>query len=120
MSGLSYEASKSVALKTILILAVITIVEVLVALAGKGYIIEGLHFPHAFMGLVMVVLSITKAYLIMYEFMHLKYEVPTFVKTILLPILLLVWFVIALLVEGGYYLNSRESVVNPVKTEIEK
>ncbi len=120
MSSVSYEASKGIALKTILILGAITIVEVLIALAGKGYIIDGLHFPHTIMGLVMVILSVTKAYLIMYEFMHLRYEVPIFVKTIILPVLLLVWFVIALLVEGGYYLGSRESVKNPVKTEIKK
>ncbi len=116
----SYEASKSLALKTILILGVITVVEVLIALTGKGYIIEGLHFPLWLMGLFMIALSAYKAYLILYEFMHLKYEVPTLVKTIVLPVLLLVWFIIAMLVEGGYYQDSRDSAVNPIKTEIEK
>lgn len=120
MSSVSYETSKSVALKTILILGVITIFEVLIALTGKGYIISGLHFPPAIMHLVMVILSVYKAFLIMYEFMHLRYEAPAFVKTIILPTVLLVWFVIALLVEGGYYFGSRDSVKNPVKTEIQK
>lgn len=120
MSSVSYETSKSVALKTILILGVITIVEVLIALTGKGYIISGLHFPPAIMHLVMVILSVYKAILIMYEFMHLRYEAPAFVKTILVPTVLLIWFVIALLNEGFYYSASRDSVKNPVKTEVLK
>ena len=41
----TYEASKKIALKTIIILAVITVIEVMIALTGKGYIIEGVHFP---------------------------------------------------------------------------
>ena len=40
---MTYEQSKSVALKLIIILAVITIIEVAIALVGKGYIIEGFH-----------------------------------------------------------------------------
>ncbi|MCZ2102349.1 MAG: cytochrome C oxidase subunit IV family protein [Chitinophagales bacterium] len=120
MSTVTYEDSKKVALKSILILAVITIIEVLIALMGKGYIIDGLHFPHSIMAIAMISLSAYKAYLILYEFMHLRYEVPTFVKTVIIPAFLLVWLVIALLVEGGYYFGARESAKNPAKTEIQK
>ena len=81
--GHSYEKSKKIAFKTINILGVITIVEVLFALAGKGYIIEGVEVSTWIMALVMIVLSLTKAYLIVYEFMHMKYEVPALVKTVL-------------------------------------
>ena len=35
-----YTGAKKIALKTIIILAVVTVVEVLVALTGKGYIIR--------------------------------------------------------------------------------
>ena len=118
MSHLSYEQSKSLATKTIVILAVITVVEVLFALLGKGYIVEGLHFPLFMMGSVMIVMSIVKAYLIIYEFMHMKYEVPGLVKTVLLPTLLLVWAVIAFLSEGNYWNNSRSAVKNDVKIEL--
>jgi cytochrome c oxidase subunit IV len=118
MGHLTYEQSKSLATKTILILAVITIVEVIFALLGKGYIIEGLHFPVFIMGSVMIIMSIVKAYLIIYEFMHMKYELPGLVKTVLLPTLLLVWAVIAFLAEGNYWNNSRAAAKNDVKTEI--
>lgn len=118
MGHLTYEQSKTLATKTIIILAIITVVEVLFALLGKGYIIEGLHFPGFLMGSVMIIMSIVKAYLIIYEFMHMKYEVPGLVKTVLLPTLLLVWAVIAFLAEGNYWNNSRSAVKNAVKTEI--
>ncbi|MBK7638343.1 MAG: cytochrome C oxidase subunit IV family protein [Saprospiraceae bacterium] len=118
MGHLSYEASKSIATKTILILAAITVFEVFMALLGKGYIINGVHFPWYIMAILMTAMSIIKAYLIIYEFMHMKYEVPGLVKTVLLPTLLLVWAVIAFLYEGNYWNNSRINTVNKVKTEL--
>ena len=107
MGHLSYSEAKAKALKIIIILGVITIIEVLFALLGKGYIIEGLHFPLAIMGLAMVVMSFVKAYLIVYEFMHMKYEVPGLVKSVLLPTLLLVWAIIAFFYEGNTWKNYR-------------
>ncbi len=117
MGHLTYDASKTIATKTILILGGITIFEVLMALLGKGYIITGFHLPHALVGGLMIILSVVKAYLIVYEFMHMKYEVPGLVKTVLLPTLLLVWAVIAFLAEGNYWNNSRINAKNVVKTE---
>ncbi|MFZ1751674.1 MAG: cytochrome C oxidase subunit IV family protein [Saprospiraceae bacterium] len=118
MSHLTYDQSKTIATKTILILGGITIFEVLMALLGKGYLISGVFLPHWLVGSLMIVLSIVKAYLIVYEFMHMKYEVPGLVKTVLLPTLLLVWAVIAFLAEGKYWNDSRSEAVNPVKTEV--
>jgi cytochrome c oxidase subunit IV len=118
MSSLSYEDSKSRATKIITVLGVITVVEVLFALLGKGYLVEGVHFSPILMGLVMVIMSIVKAYLIVYEFMHMKYEVPGLVKTVLLPTLLLVWAIIAFIAEGRYWNTSRANVKNPEPTSI--
>jgi cytochrome c oxidase subunit IV len=93
--GHTYEVSKKVALKTIIILAVVTVVEVLIALTGKGYIIEGLHFPWYIMNFVMICMSLYKAYLIVGEFMHMRHEVKALGMTVVLPTLLLVWAIIA-------------------------
>jgi cytochrome c oxidase subunit IV len=118
MGHLSYEASKRVATKTIGILAVITIFEVLFALLGKGYLVEGFHISGWITGFVMITLSLVKAYLIVYEFMHMKYEVPGLVRTVLLPTLLLVWAIIAFMMEGKYWNVSRVRVKNDtVKAE---
>ncbi len=105
--GHGYEESKKTANKIITILAIVTIIEVLITLAGKGYLISGLHFPHWLIAITMIVGSVYKAYLIIYEFMHMKYEVPTLVKTVLFPTLLLVWAIIAFTMEGSYWQNNR-------------
>ncbi|MEL6391003.1 MAG: cytochrome C oxidase subunit IV family protein [Bacteroidota bacterium] len=105
--GHDYETSKKVATKIILILAAITIGEVAFALLGKGYIIPGIEVPGVIMGLVMIILSAIKAYLIVYEFMHMKYEVPGLVKSVLLPTFLLVWAIVAFLWEGSDWQNRR-------------
>lgn len=116
--GLDYEAGKKKALIIISVLAVITIVEVAIALLGKGYIVEGLHFPIAIMGGVMILFSAVKAYLIIYEFMHMKYEVPGLVKSVLLPMFLLVWGVVAFLYEGSDWNNRRQLIENKNSEEI--
>ena len=118
MGHLSYNEAKSKALKVISILGVITIAEVLFALLGKGYIIEGLHFPVAIMGLVMIAMSVFKAYLIVYEFMHMKYEVPGLVKSVLLPTLLLGWAIIAFFYEGNTWMEYR-AAASKIENKIE-
>lgn len=110
--GLSYLESKKIATKTILVLAVITIAEVIFALLGKGYVVDGFHLPHWLIGGVMIIMSVVKAYLIIYEFMHMKYEVPGLVRTVLIPTLLLVWAIVAFTYEGNYWQNSRSRVTN--------
>lgn len=84
--------------------------EVIFALAGKGYIVEGWECPILIMGGVMIAMSLLKAYLIVYEFMHMKYEMPALVKTVLLPTLLLVWAVFAFFKEGEYWKNRRAEI----------
>jgi cytochrome c oxidase subunit IV len=110
MAGLTYEESKSISLKTILLLGAITLVEVFIALLGKGYVVSGFELPGWFVGIAMVALSAYKAYAIIYEFMHMKYEVPGLVKSVLLPSILLIWGIIAFLWEGSYWESSRQKV----------
>ena len=110
--GHSYEKSKKIALSTILILAAITIFEVLFALTGKGHMFGGkLMMPGYVIALVMIVLSLTKAYLIVYEFMHMKYEVPGLVRSVLLPTLLLIWAIIAFFYEGSDWQKRRDLIL---------
>ncbi len=113
-----YESSKKTAVKIITILAVITIAEVLFALAGKGYIIDGWHVPTAIMAGVMIIMSIAKSYLIIYEFMHMKYEVPGLVKSVLLPMFLLVWAIIAFLYEGDAWKGNRDTIKERNELEV--
>jgi cytochrome c oxidase subunit IV len=110
MGHLTYEESKKSATKIIIILGIITIGEVLFALLGKGYLKEGIEFHPVLLGGVMIIMSIVKAYLIIFEFMHMKYEVPGLVKSVLLPTLLLVWGAVAFTWEGSYWNYSRDQI----------
>ena len=116
--GHSYEKSVKTAYKIISILAVITVCEVLFALLGKGYLIEGFEFAGWIIAGVMIIMSIVKAYLIIYEFMHMKYEVPGLVKSVLLPTLLLIWAIIAFTWEGKYWKDGRSRHSDKVEETI--
>lgn len=56
---------------------------------------------------IFVCLTIVKAFYIVSEFMHLKYERKVLIWSILLPMIFVVWFVIALINEGGAILSVR-------------
>lgn len=113
-----YTGAKKIALKTIIILAVVTVIEVLVALTGKGYIIDGFHADKWIMNSLMIGMSVYKAYLIVFEFMHMKYEARGLMLSVLLPVCLLIWAVIAFLYEGNAWKNNRSTVQERSKVEI--
>lgn len=116
MGHLTYEQSKSKAFKVISILAVITICEVIFALLGKGYLVDGVHFNEVLIAAVMIIMSIVKAYLIVFEFMHMKYEVKGMMKSVLLPLGLLIWAIIAFFYEGNDW-KGRRSLINNKNAE---
>jgi len=49
---------------------------------------------------IFVVLTIFKAFYIVGEFMHLSHEVKSLIWTILLPLIFVVWLIVALLIQG--------------------
>ena len=113
-----YQSAKKIALKTIIILAVVTVVEVMIALTGKGYIIHGYHAPKVIMNTLMIGMSLYKAYLIVFEFMHMKYEARGLMMSVLLPIGLLIWAIIAFLYEGDAWKGNRKVVNDRNKIEL--
>lgn len=115
-----YTSAKKIALRTIIILAIVTVVEVLVALTGKGYIIDGYHAPKFIMNTLMIGMSLYKAYLIVFEFMHMKYEARGLMLSVLLPVLLLIWAIIAFLYEGTAWKGNRNTVMERSKVEVSK
>ena len=56
---------------------------------------------------IFVALTFVKAFYIVSEFMHLKHETKTLIWSIVLPMILVVWLVIALIYEGGAILDVR-------------
>lgn len=117
---LSYEESKKVVFKGLILLGVITLIEVFIALFGNGHVISGFHLPKFIMYPLMIGLSLYKAYFIVYEFMHMRYEVRGLALAVLLPMLLLVWAMIAFFNEGNAWFNYRDYVRTKNKTEVKE
>ena len=113
-----YTFAKKIAMKTIIILAVVTVIEVLIALLGKGYLINGFHLPKMLMNAVMIAGSLYKAYLIVFEFMHMKYEARGLMLSVILPVGLLIWAVISFLYEGQAWKANRDTVKEREKVEV--
>jgi len=83
--------------KIAMILGVVTLIEFVMAFTlPRGYLLYA-----GFIGLTLL-----KAFYIVSEFMHLKYEVKALIWSILLPTIFVIWLIIALLAEGGSILNS--------------
>ncbi|MBP9097754.1 MAG: cytochrome C oxidase subunit IV family protein [Ferruginibacter sp.] len=97
--------------KTFWILSVITIIELVIGLAIYN-IHKGENPSHMlvlfFKGMVCI-LTLAKAYYIVSIFMHLGDEVRNFIMTIVVPLCLFIWFIIAFLWDGNSWKNLRNT-----------
>lgn len=82
-----------------LLLAIVTAIEFVFAFTMP----RGVLLYAIFIGLTLV-----KAFYIISEFMHLKHEVKFLIWSIGLPVIFVIWLIIALLYEGGYIYSIRE------------
>jgi cytochrome c oxidase subunit IV len=55
---------------------------------------------------IFIILTIFKAFYIVAEFMHLKHETKGLIWSIIIPMALVVWLMVALISEGSYYYDS--------------
>ncbi len=89
-------------------LTLITLIEVAIGLYS--------HYSHAMGGLKMtyniifILMTILKAGLIVSIFMHLGDEVKSMIMLILIPLTLFIWFIIAFLADGAFWLWINENV----------
>ena len=95
--------------KTTLLLSVITIIELSIGLTI--YTIHKGEHPSAmlvlaFKGMVCI-LSLAKAFYIVSVFMHLGDEIRNMIMTIVVPLMLFIWFIIAFVADGNSYKNLR-------------
>jgi cytochrome c oxidase subunit 4 len=92
--------------RTFWILLGLTIVELIL-----GYIligIEGGGLRLAIKGAI-IILMLAKAFYIVAYFMHLKSEIRNLIMTIIVPLALLVWAIIAFLYDGSSFRNNRNT-----------
>ncbi len=132
MGHLSKEEGIKAVKKGLGLLAVITIIEVMVSLFGKGHLgiepdwsfnvnlglYEGPLAPLLIIvGLLLIGLSLYKAYYIVYKFMHMADEVKGLRMSVLLPMLLFVWALIAFFQEGNSWKERRDQILEKNKIE---
>jgi len=114
MGHKSYEESIKDVYKGLVLLAVVTLIEVGISLFGKGHLGyqpgENMTWLLAIVAIGLIVLSLYKAYFIIYEFMHMGSEVQGLRMTVLLPCLLLVWAIIAFFQEGNSWFERRDLI----------
>ena len=79
--------------KTFWILLAITVFEVGIAFTS---------IPHDILIVIFIVLTIVKAYYIVAFFMHLKHEALPLMYSIVLPFVLILFFIIMAIAEGNY------------------
>jgi hypothetical protein len=95
--------------KTTILLSVITVIEL-----GIGLSIYTIHkgpnpselLVLMFKGMVCI-LTLAKAYYIVSVFMHLGDEIRNMIMTIVVPLMLFIWFIIAFIADGNSYKNLR-------------
>ncbi len=95
--------------RTTILLSVITIIELAIGLAI--YTIHSGENPSHLLVLmfkgVVCILTLAKAYYIVSVFMHLGDEIRNMIMTIVVPLMLFIWFIIAFLMDGNSYKNLR-------------
>jgi len=90
--------------KVFWILLAITVVEVVVGMFFSA------SMPRGVVNFFFLALTILKAGYIVSVFMHLGDEVKSFMITVLVPLFLFIWFIIAFLYDGGFWLEMNTTV----------
>jgi len=114
----AHDSSTKSIWKTFWILLAITVFEV-----GLAFLyLEYDFMPRWALNGIFVTLTLVKAFFIVAEFMHLRHEIKNLIMTILIPLLLFVWFIIAFLADGDSWKNMRKNLSPgtpaPVETHV--
>ena len=104
--------------KTTILLSVITVIEL-----GLGLLMYATDMPDwvdMFIKGIIVILTLAKAFYIVSIFMHLGDEIRNMIMTIVVPLLLFVWFIAAFLWDGNEYRNLRNRYDRTKQEELQK
>ena len=106
--------------KTFWVLSLLTVIEL-----ALGYLLYFKHgqwsyAPVITTKLVIAILTLLKAYYIVSIFMHLGDEIRNMIMTIVVPLLLFVWFIAAFLWDGNAWKNLRNTNGHSRPAEVEQ
>ena len=100
--------------RTTILLSVITIIEL-----GLGLLLYATELSSFIILLIkgiIVILTLAKAFYIVSVFMHLGDEIRNMIMTIVVPLMLFIWFIAAFLWDGNSYRTMRNTY-DPYKKE---
>jgi cytochrome c oxidase subunit IV len=89
--------------KVFWILLAVTVVEVIIGMQLSH------SMPKALLAFIFLALTLFKAGYIVAIFMHLGDEKKNFMITVLIPLVLFVWFIIAFLADGSFWLHMNDN-----------
>lgn len=92
--------------RTFWILLILTIVELLFGFWMIG--VESTALRLIIKGII-IILMLAKAFYIVAYFMHLKSEIRNLIMTIIVPLSLLIWAIVAFLYDGSSFRNNRNT-----------
>ena len=94
-------------IKVTIILSVLTAIELVLGFWMMGMpLVSTLRL--AVKGTI-VILMLAKAFYIVGYFMHLKHEIKNLIMTIVVPLMLFVWFIVAFLYDGNSFRHLRNT-----------
>jgi cytochrome c oxidase subunit IV len=105
--------------KTFWVLLIITVIELGLGLSMYWFPDMSFAMHVAVKGLI-VILSLSKAFYIVSIFMHLGDEIRNMIMTIVVPLMLFVWFIGAFLWDGNSWKNLRNDYDTYKKDESTK
>lgn len=101
--------------RTFWILLVITCIELIIGM----FIAPNFHSIKILFNVLYIFLTLIKAFYIVAEFMHLRYELRNLLMTIFVPLFLFLWFIAAFLWDGSSFKDLRNTY-DPYKKEQSK
>lgn len=87
-------------------LSVLTIVEVILGILKPDTLFHNELFSLSFLNWIFIILTIVKAYYIMWAFMHLEGEKSSFRWSIVAPMVFLIAYLVCLLLIEGEYIHD--------------
>lgn len=96
----TYNKQVSTVWKSTYLMAGVTAIEVAIALVHFYFFHDT---PKYYIVGFMILATLIKAFYIVAEFMHLKYEKKALILSLSVPLIFLVWALIAFSVEGAYW-----------------
>jgi len=90
--------------KVFWILLIVTAVEVALGIIKPPFLLASV-LGTSLLNLIFIVLTLVKAFYIVAEFMHLKFERGNLIWTIALPVLILIPYLAFILLTEGSYMN---------------